>query len=146
MSARSSRRGGRQIYRLWLVWAYDVLVTIFPLSTLIGLVGTCDLSPAWKRNGDDVPVAHAGRTCAVCAIGSIYASALSKPGEDIFATATGRWITANCVFTLWYVPNPANIPPRRQCLTRVRRGAASTNVYSTGEACVRCSMEPAMAE
>ena len=40
---------------------------------------------------------------AVCAIGSIYASALSKPGEDIFATATGRWITANCVFTLWYV-------------------------------------------
>ncbi|KAH9838016.1 uncharacterized protein C8Q71DRAFT_796358 [Rhodofomes roseus] len=63
------------IYRLWLVWAYNIAVTIFPLSTLIGLV--------------------------VCAIGSIYASALSKPNEDIFASATGRWISANCVFTLW---------------------------------------------
>ncbi|TFY60845.1 hypothetical protein EVJ58_g4886 [Rhodofomes roseus] len=62
------------IYRLWLVWAYNIAVTIFPLSTLIGLV--------------------------VCAIGSIYASALSKPNEDIFASATGRWISANCVFTL----------------------------------------------
>ncbi|KZT71226.1 hypothetical protein DAEQUDRAFT_810186 [Daedalea quercina L-15889] len=62
------------IYRLWLVWAYNIPVTVFPLSTLIGLI--------------------------VCAVGSIYASALSKPGENIFATATGRWITANCVFTL----------------------------------------------
>ncbi|KAH9923869.1 uncharacterized protein B0H18DRAFT_1013828 [Fomitopsis serialis] len=62
------------IYRLWLVWAYYIPVTVFPISTLIGLV--------------------------VCAVGSIYRAAMSKPGENIFATATGRWITANCVFTL----------------------------------------------
>lgn len=62
------------VYRLWIIWAYSLPVVIFPICTLIGLTA--------------------------CAIGVIYQESMLKPGEDIFISATGRWITANCVLTL----------------------------------------------
>ncbi|PCH37101.1 hypothetical protein WOLCODRAFT_109578 [Wolfiporia cocos MD-104 SS10] len=62
------------IYRLWIIWSYNHVVTMFPSGTLVGL--------------------------AVCAVGVIYQLTQSERGEDIFVTSTGRWITANCIFTL----------------------------------------------
>ncbi|CCM03473.1 uncharacterized protein FIBRA_05606 [Fibroporia radiculosa] len=67
------------IYRLWIVWGYTWFVIIFPVGTLVGL-----------------------------AVGIVVSLAMLLPGQDIFDTAAGQWITANCVFTL------------------------CTNVYSTG--------------
>ncbi|PBK96039.1 hypothetical protein ARMGADRAFT_1052987 [Armillaria gallica] len=62
------------IYRLWVVWGYNYHVITFPLGTLIGLT--------------------------VCGFGITYQFAKYTPGQDVFATAAGRWITSNCVFTL----------------------------------------------
>ncbi|KAK0447906.1 uncharacterized protein EV420DRAFT_1275981 [Desarmillaria tabescens] len=62
------------IYRLWVVWGYNYRVIIFPLGTLVGLT--------------------------VCGAGITYQFAKYTPGQDVFATAAGRWITSDCVFTL----------------------------------------------
>ncbi|PBK79300.1 hypothetical protein ARMGADRAFT_1021592 [Armillaria gallica] len=62
------------IYRLWVVCGYNYHVIIFPLATLIGLT--------------------------VCGSGITYEFAKYTPGQDVFVTAAGRWITSECVFTL----------------------------------------------
>ncbi|KAK0216123.1 hypothetical protein IW262DRAFT_1464652 [Armillaria fumosa] len=62
------------IYRLWVVWGYNYRVIAFPLGTLVGLT--------------------------VCGIGITYQFAKYTPGQDVFATVAGRWITSDCVFTL----------------------------------------------
>ncbi|KAF9806387.1 hypothetical protein IEO21_08680 [Rhodonia placenta] len=62
------------VYRLWVVWAYNKVVTFPPLCSLLGLI--------------------------VCAIGALYEISRAYDGESLFASAPGDWITANCVFTL----------------------------------------------
>ncbi|KAF8990611.1 hypothetical protein BDQ17DRAFT_1255653 [Cyathus striatus] len=62
------------IYRLWIIWNYNRAIVIFPIGTLIGLT--------------------------VCGIGITYQFTQYKPGEDVFLSAAGRWITSDCVFTL----------------------------------------------
>ncbi|KAK0480493.1 hypothetical protein EDD18DRAFT_1312327 [Armillaria luteobubalina] len=62
------------IYRLWIVWGFNYRVIVFPLGTLVGL--------------------------AVCGVGITYQFAKYTPGQDVFATVAGRWITSDCVFTL----------------------------------------------
>lgn len=62
------------IYRLWVVWGFNYRVIMFPLGTLVGLT--------------------------VCGVGITYQFAMYTPGQDVFATVAGRWITSDCVFTL----------------------------------------------
>ncbi|KZT01335.1 uncharacterized protein LAESUDRAFT_686826 [Laetiporus sulphureus 93-53] len=62
------------IYRLWIIWNYRSAVIIFPLCTLVGLT--------------------------VCGVGITYQFSQYDPGEDVFLSAAGRWITSDCVFTL----------------------------------------------
>ncbi|KAK0200867.1 hypothetical protein DFS33DRAFT_1355573 [Desarmillaria ectypa] len=62
------------IYRLWIVWGFNYRVIAFPLCTLAGLT--------------------------VCGVGITYQFAKYIPGQDVFATVAGRWITSDCVFTL----------------------------------------------
>ncbi|PBK71956.1 hypothetical protein ARMSODRAFT_933693 [Armillaria solidipes] len=62
------------IYRLWVVWGFNYRVIMFPLGTLVGLT--------------------------VCGVGITYQFAKYTPGQDVFATVAGRWITSDCVFTL----------------------------------------------
>ncbi|KAH7904996.1 hypothetical protein BJ138DRAFT_1165566 [Hygrophoropsis aurantiaca] len=62
------------IYRLWVIWNHSVWVIIFPSCTLLGL--------------------------AVCCIGITYQFTKYTPGENVFLSQAGRWITSNCVFTI----------------------------------------------
>ncbi|KAK0432694.1 hypothetical protein EV421DRAFT_2089207 [Armillaria borealis] len=62
------------IYRLWVVWGFNYRIIMFPLGTLVGLT--------------------------VCGVGITYQFAKYTPGQDVFATVAGRWITSDCVFTL----------------------------------------------
>ncbi|KZT01978.1 uncharacterized protein LAESUDRAFT_730689 [Laetiporus sulphureus 93-53] len=62
------------IYRLWIVWAYNKYIIIPSICTLLGLT--------------------------VCGIGVTYQLSQFHLGENIFATAAGRWITCNCVFSM----------------------------------------------
>ncbi|KAF7324333.1 hypothetical protein MSAN_02524200 [Mycena sanguinolenta] len=61
------------IHRLWIVWGYNKYVIMFPIGTLIGLV-----------------VSGAGIT---------YQFTRYKPGQTVFLSEAGRWITAETVFT-----------------------------------------------
>ncbi|KAF7299449.1 hypothetical protein MIND_00894800 [Mycena indigotica] len=70
------------IHRLWIIWNRKFAVLIFPLSTLLGLT--------------------------VCGVGITYQFTQYKPGQNVFLSEAGRWITSDAVFTL------------------------STNIYSTG--------------
>ncbi|KAJ7579079.1 hypothetical protein C8J56DRAFT_1110143 [Mycena floridula] len=65
------------IYRLWIVWAHNHLVIIFPVLTLLGLTST-----------------------EACAFGVTYQFSQYTPGENVFSSDAGRWITSDCVFTL----------------------------------------------
>ena len=62
------------IYRLWTIWNRNFKIIIFPCCTLIGLT--------------------------VCGAGIVYQFTQYTPGESVFLTAAGRWITSDCVFTL----------------------------------------------
>ncbi|KIJ24716.1 hypothetical protein M422DRAFT_194345 [Sphaerobolus stellatus SS14] len=62
------------IYRLWIVWGYNKRVIIFPICTLIGLT--------------------------ICGTGITYQFTRYTPGENVFLSIAGRWITSDCVFTL----------------------------------------------
>ncbi|KAH7906259.1 hypothetical protein BJ138DRAFT_1163063 [Hygrophoropsis aurantiaca] len=62
------------IYRLWVIWNHSVWVIVFPLCTLLGLT--------------------------VCGIGITYQFTQYTPGENVFLSQAGRWITSDCVFTL----------------------------------------------
>ncbi|KAH9841057.1 uncharacterized protein C8Q71DRAFT_743055 [Rhodofomes roseus] len=62
------------IYRLWVVWNRRTAIVIFPLCTLAGLT--------------------------VCGIGITYQFTQYYPGENVFVSQAGRWITSDCVFTL----------------------------------------------
>ncbi|KZT01339.1 uncharacterized protein LAESUDRAFT_664142 [Laetiporus sulphureus 93-53] len=62
------------IYRTWIIWNRRLIVTIFPLCTLAGLTA--------------------------CGVGITYQFTQYYPGENVFVSAAGRWITSDCVFTL----------------------------------------------
>ncbi|KAF7371448.1 hypothetical protein MSAN_00781800 [Mycena sanguinolenta] len=64
------------IYRLWVVWGFNKYVIIFPIASLTG--------------------------SAVSAAGITYQFTLYKPGQNVFLSETGRWITSDAIFTLWY--------------------------------------------
>jgi hypothetical protein len=38
----------------------------------------------------------------VCGVGITYQFTQYKPGENVFLSVAGRWITSDAVFTLWY--------------------------------------------
>ncbi|KAJ7309276.1 hypothetical protein DFH08DRAFT_899426 [Mycena albidolilacea] len=61
------------IHRLWIVWGRNKYVIIFPLFTLAGLTA--------------------------CGAGITYQFTQYKPGQDVFSSKAGRWITSNAVFT-----------------------------------------------
>ncbi|EIW79978.1 hypothetical protein CONPUDRAFT_58530 [Coniophora puteana RWD-64-598 SS2] len=62
------------IYRLWTIWNRNYKIIIFPCLTLVGLT--------------------------VCGAGIVYQFTVFTPGESVFLSAAGRWITSDCVFTL----------------------------------------------
>ncbi|KAF7328593.1 hypothetical protein MSAN_02480200 [Mycena sanguinolenta] len=62
------------IYRLWVVWGFNKYVIIFPIASLTG--------------------------SAVSAAGITYQFTLYKPGQNVFLSETGRWITSDAIFTL----------------------------------------------
>ncbi|KAF8161948.1 hypothetical protein K438DRAFT_1686197 [Mycena galopus ATCC 62051] len=62
------------IHRLWIVWGRNKYVIIFPLCTLMGLT--------------------------VCGVGITYQFTQYKPGQNVFLSEAGRWITSDAVFTL----------------------------------------------
>ncbi|KAJ7325471.1 hypothetical protein DFH08DRAFT_941244 [Mycena albidolilacea] len=62
------------IHRLWIVWGRNKYVIIFPLCTLTGLT--------------------------VCGAGITYQFTQYKPGQNVFLSQAGRWITSDAVFTL----------------------------------------------
>lgn len=41
------------------------------------------------------------RKPAACGVGITYQFSQYYPGENVFVSAAGRWITSDCVFTLW---------------------------------------------
>ncbi|KAJ6464060.1 hypothetical protein C8R45DRAFT_507451 [Mycena sanguinolenta] len=87
------------IHRLWTVWGHNKYIVIFPLCTLMGLTA--------------------------CGVGITYQFTQYHPGQNVFLSEAGRWITSDAVFTLWYGGRHV----------RGHRGAQvllfSTNVYST---------------
>ncbi|TFK34279.1 hypothetical protein BDQ12DRAFT_580111, partial [Crucibulum laeve] len=62
------------IYRLWIVWSHSIAIILFPILTLFG--------------------------AAACGIGVTYQFTQYKPGENIFISQTGRWITSLFAATL----------------------------------------------
>ncbi|KAF7371371.1 hypothetical protein MSAN_00773500 [Mycena sanguinolenta] len=62
------------IHRLWIVWGYNKYVILFPVGTLIGVT--------------------------VSGVGITYQLTVFQPGESIFLSEAGRWITGEAVFTL----------------------------------------------
>jgi len=62
------------IYRLWVIWNYNTYIVLFPICTLVGLT--------------------------VCGIGITYQFTQYRPGENVFLSEAGRWITSDCIFTL----------------------------------------------
>ncbi|KAJ7213734.1 hypothetical protein B0H12DRAFT_370626 [Mycena haematopus] len=62
------------IHRLWIIWSRNMYVCIFPMLTTLGL--------------------------AICGGGITYQLSQYTPGQNIFATAAGRWITSDTVLTL----------------------------------------------
>ncbi|TFY55054.1 hypothetical protein EVJ58_g8491 [Rhodofomes roseus] len=62
------------IYRLWVIWNRRTVIVIFPLCTLAGLTA--------------------------CGVGITYQFTQYWPGENVFVSQAGRWITSDCVFTL----------------------------------------------
>ncbi|KAF8213915.1 hypothetical protein K438DRAFT_1563866 [Mycena galopus ATCC 62051] len=57
-----------------VIWGHNIYVIIFPTCTMLGL--------------------------AICGGGITYQLSQYTPGENIFATAAGRWITSDTAFTL----------------------------------------------
>ncbi|KAJ6495199.1 hypothetical protein C8R45DRAFT_986337, partial [Mycena sanguinolenta] len=62
------------IHRLWVVWNYKKTIVIVPLATLLGLI--------------------------VSGIGITTQFTQYQPGQDVFLSEAGRWITSATVFTL----------------------------------------------
>ncbi|KAH9934353.1 uncharacterized protein B0H18DRAFT_556634 [Fomitopsis serialis] len=62
------------IYRLWIIWNRRLSIVIFPLCTLAGLTA--------------------------CGVGITYQFTQYYPGENVFVSQAGRWITSDCAFTL----------------------------------------------
>ncbi|KAF7371372.1 hypothetical protein MSAN_00773600 [Mycena sanguinolenta] len=65
---------GLIIHRLWVVWGYNKKILIFPIATLVGL--------------------------AVSGAGITYQFTQYRPGQNVFLSEAGRWITSATVFTL----------------------------------------------
>ncbi|KAJ7083261.1 hypothetical protein C8R44DRAFT_822626 [Mycena epipterygia] len=62
------------IHRLWIVWGHNKYVIIFPMCTLLGLT--------------------------VCGVAVTYQFSQYQPGQNVFLSEAGRWITSDTVFTL----------------------------------------------
>ncbi|KAF7371356.1 hypothetical protein MSAN_00771700 [Mycena sanguinolenta] len=62
------------IHRLWIVWGYNKYVIVFPIATLLGL--------------------------AASGAGITYQFTQYEPGQIVFLTEAGRWITSETAFTL----------------------------------------------
>ncbi|KZS99896.1 uncharacterized protein LAESUDRAFT_816805 [Laetiporus sulphureus 93-53] len=62
------------LYRLWIVWAYNIRVVIFPICTWLGLF--------------------------VAGIGTIYQLTQMSFGESIWAGTLGDWLTTNVATSL----------------------------------------------
>ncbi|KAJ7464986.1 hypothetical protein B0H11DRAFT_2050418, partial [Mycena galericulata] len=62
------------IHRLWTIWGHNKCVIIFPMCTLVGLTA--------------------------CGVGITYQFTQYKPGQNVFLSEAGRWITSDAVFTL----------------------------------------------
>ncbi|KZT67777.1 hypothetical protein DAEQUDRAFT_766932 [Daedalea quercina L-15889] len=62
------------IYRLYIIWGYNKLIILPPILTWLGLIAV---------------------GAGVCWQFSIY-----KLGDSVYDGDTGRWITADCIFTL----------------------------------------------
>lgn len=83
-----------QIYRLWIVWNYRSAIIIFPLCTLAGLTGTSIFAKVHRALSTN-------SVASACGIGITYQFTQYYPGENVFVSVAGRWITSDCVFTLW---------------------------------------------
>ncbi|THU84510.1 hypothetical protein K435DRAFT_927939 [Dendrothele bispora CBS 962.96] len=64
------------IYRLWCIWNYQFSVIIFPILSTAGLLA--------------------------CSIGTVHRYTSFRAGDDIFATAEGRWMLSVFTLTLTY--------------------------------------------
>ncbi|KAF7371385.1 hypothetical protein MSAN_00775000 [Mycena sanguinolenta] len=62
------------IYRLWIVWGHNTYVILFPAALLTGV--------------------------AASGAGITYQFTQYKPGQNVFLSEAGRWITSDTVFTL----------------------------------------------
>ncbi|KAJ6478293.1 hypothetical protein C8R45DRAFT_1006981 [Mycena sanguinolenta] len=62
------------IHRLWVVWGYNKTIVIIPIATSVGLI--------------------------VSGIGITTQFTQYQPGQDVFLSVAGRWITSATVFTL----------------------------------------------
>ncbi|KAJ6464063.1 hypothetical protein C8R45DRAFT_911371 [Mycena sanguinolenta] len=62
------------IHRLWTVWGHNNYIVIFPICTLMGLT--------------------------VCGVGITYQFTQYEPGQNVFLSVAGRWITSDTVFTI----------------------------------------------
>ncbi|KAJ6461689.1 hypothetical protein C8R45DRAFT_1027744 [Mycena sanguinolenta] len=62
------------IHRLWIVWGRNNYVVLFPIALLTGV--------------------------AASGAGITYQFTQYKPGQDVFLSEAGRWITSDTVFTL----------------------------------------------
>ncbi|KAI0753185.1 hypothetical protein C8Q80DRAFT_1096103 [Daedaleopsis nitida] len=63
-------------YRVWLVWGQSLLITLFPILTVIGVI--------------------------VAGSGMIHEFTVSTSDTGVFTASVGPWITATCVMTVWY--------------------------------------------
>ncbi|KAJ7368619.1 hypothetical protein DFH08DRAFT_831834 [Mycena albidolilacea] len=66
------------IYRLWIVWNKSTLVVIFPLLTLLGMIGIL----------------------RAAGIGVTRQLTIMTVGESLFSNGTARWIVTDSVFNL----------------------------------------------
>ncbi|THU84981.1 hypothetical protein K435DRAFT_926651 [Dendrothele bispora CBS 962.96] len=62
------------VYRLWCIWNCQSLVIIFPILSTASLLA--------------------------CSIGMAHQYTLFRPGDNIFAATSGRWMLSVCVLTL----------------------------------------------
>jgi len=62
------------IYRLYIIWGYNKAIVVLPILTWFGLIAV--------------------------GVGVCWRFSLYKLGDDVYSGQIGRWITADCFFTL----------------------------------------------
>ncbi|KAJ6471488.1 hypothetical protein C8R45DRAFT_936918 [Mycena sanguinolenta] len=78
------------IHRLWVVWSYNKNVVLFPIATLVGLAGSLGVLCFTARS--DHP--------KVSGIGIAVKFRQYQPGQNVFSSEAGPWITSAPVFTV----------------------------------------------